>query len=179
MVSGSVLAAAVAVGVTTVGLSTTSGADTSPTVSQLDLTGPPDSSERFGEGVIVLANGNYVVTDSGFDLGGEADVGAVHLYDGTDNTIISTLHGTTAGDQVGGPLALPDGDFLVISWNWDLGTTADVGAITWVDGTTGLDGPVTTSNSLHGTSENDQVGQRVVELSDGNQIGRASCRDRV
>lgn len=38
-------------------------AETSPVVNQVDLTGPV-GSERFGEIVTVLPNGNYVVVDS-------------------------------------------------------------------------------------------------------------------
>ncbi len=48
--------------------------------AQVVVNGPADSGE-FGARVAVLANGNFVVTDPGFDAPGPiADVGAVYLY---------------------------------------------------------------------------------------------------
>ncbi len=131
-----------------------------PIVGQIDLTGPA-GSEDFGEQVLVLSNGNYVVIDDRFDDGGTADVGAVYLYDGMTDTVVSTLTGTTTGDRVGsgGVVEVGDSNFVVISPDWDNGAVTDVGAVTWVDGTTGVAGAVTTTNSLHGTTTGDQVGR--------------------
>jgi hypothetical protein len=48
--------------------------------AQIDIAGPLGSGE-FGKQVYLLPNGNFVVTDPGFDAsGGAADVGAVYLY---------------------------------------------------------------------------------------------------
>ena len=144
-------------------------ADASPVVAQQDLVGPAGST--FGERVLVLSNGNYVVVDSGFDAGAAADVGAVYLYDGVTDTVISTLVGTSAGDGVGsgGVFEVGASNFVVTSPFWDNGATADVGAVTFADGTTGITGAVTTTNSLHGTTTNDRVGNgSVTALSNGN-----------
>ncbi len=54
------------------------------------ITGPT-GSQFFGDTVMVLANGNFVVTDPGFDSATAVDVGAVYLYDGTTNAVISTF----------------------------------------------------------------------------------------
>jgi hypothetical protein len=45
---------------------------------QADLTGPFRSG-AFGSSVVVLPNGNFIVSDPGYD----AALGAVYLYDGT------------------------------------------------------------------------------------------------
>lgn len=42
------------------------------------LAGPADSG-LFGSRVTVLPNGNFVVTDPGYDLGAAANAGAVYL----------------------------------------------------------------------------------------------------
>ena len=69
---------------------------------QTDINGPAGSG-RFGTSVTVLPNGNFVVTDPYYDAPGPvADVGAVYLYNGATHALISTLTGSTAGDQVGG-----------------------------------------------------------------------------
>ncbi|MEM9515158.1 MAG: hypothetical protein AAGA42_09910 [Actinomycetota bacterium] len=136
------------------------------------LEGGP-GSELFGRSVAVLVNGNFVVADPGFDAGPLADVGAVYLYDGETERLISTLTGSTAGDRVGsgGLVPLPSGDFVVYSTGWDLGDVPDVGAVTFVDGVEGIDGPVTTANSLHGTTASDFVGfGPTVVLTNGNYV---------
>ncbi len=52
--------------------------------------------------------------------------------------------------------ALTNGNYVVASPNWDNGPIVDAGAVTWGDGTTGITGPVTTTNSLHGTTAGDR-----------------------
>jgi trimeric autotransporter adhesin len=149
------------------------GADGPPVATQLDLLGP-DGSERFGENVLVLSNGNFVVTDPGFDIEGATDVGAVHLYDGTTNQLISTLTGSTTDDRVGDrePIEVGDSNVVIESTDWDFGTVVDAGAVTWIDGTSGLDGIVSPANSLHGSSSDDRVGV-VTVLADGDYVVRS------
>ena len=80
---------------------------------QTDIVGPAGSGS-FGERVTVLPNGNIVVADPYYDSGSTTDVGAVYLYNGADGTLISTLTGFTAGDQVGhGIVVLSNGNFGV------------------------------------------------------------------
>ena len=143
--------------------------DVSPLVDQLDLQGPA-GSQAFGTQVVVLANGNYVVTDPLWDDGGVADVGAVYLYDGVTNTVISTLTGSTANDLVGnvGVTELTNGNYVVVSPFGDGASAVDVGAVTWGSGTTGF---VTKTNSLYGSTIFDKVGSDgVMALSNGNYV---------
>ena len=88
----------------------------------------------------------------------------------------NSLVGTTANDQVGsgvngGVLALSNGNYVVESPNWNNGAAAYAGAVTWGSGTAGVSGPVSATNSLVGTTANDQVGfSDVIALSNGNYV---------
>ena len=136
--------------------------------AQIDIPGPP-GSVSFGDQVHVLPNGNIVVVDLG---GPVANVGAVHLYD-PQGTLISTLTGGTTDDRVGFRIeVLPSGNFLVRSPDWD-NTAAgaiDAGAVTWVNGSTGLSGVVSPANSLVGTGFDERVGSNIAILSNGNYL---------
>ena len=81
--------------------------------SQTDIAGPAASS--FGSIVMVLPNGNIVVTAPSYSIpSGASNVGAVYLYDGATLGLISTLTGSTANDQVGngGITVLTNGNFV-------------------------------------------------------------------
>ena len=144
------------------------------------VVGPPGSS-LFGENVLVLSNGNYVVADPKFD-GPALETGAVYLYDGATNEIISTLTGSTANDYVGdgGITEVGESNFVIVSSSWDNGLADDAGAVTWVDGTTGLDGVVSPANSLVGSSSQDLIGlDGVTVLENGNYVVASSMWNRV
>jgi hypothetical protein len=55
---------------------------------------------------------------------------------GANPKLISTLTGSSAGDQVGNGTitVLPGGDNLLVSPNWANGGTAKAGAVTWCTG---------------------------------------------
>ena len=150
-------------------------AATTPT--KIDVVGPTGGG-TFGDGVLVLSNGNFVVTDSTFSTPTAAKVGAVHLYSGVDEHLISTLTGVQAGDQVGsgGVQEVGNNDFVVESSHWHNGAAVDAGAVTWASGTTGLNGIVTGTNSLVGAHTGDLVGtddngqQFVFVLNNGNYV---------
>lgn len=149
-----------------------------PVNYQYDIAPPPGASEQFGTNVMVLANGNVVLTDPGFDLGAASNVGAVFLYEGASlatppytPNLISTLTGSTTGDGVGSYiLRVGNGNFIVGSSMWDRGGVVDAGAVTWVDGEIGLDGEVSAANSLVGSTANDRVGVLAFVLPNGNYV---------
>jgi len=140
--------------------------------AQVVVNGPPGTA-AFGTTVTVLPNGNFVVTDPGFDAPGPiADVGAVFLYR-PDGVLISTLRGSTANDQVGGGgvTVLSNGNYVVRSTNWDNGAATDAGAATFGSGITGISGVVSPTNSLVGGSANDLVSNLgITALSNGNYV---------
>lgn len=137
--------------------------------AQTEILGPA-GSERFGEQVATLPNGNFIVTDPSFDLPGTVpvtNVGAVYLYNGTTRTLISRLTGSMENDGVGWVTVLPNGNFIVQSSSWH----GQIGAVTWCNGTTGCQGEVSEANSLVGAIPWNQVGlysSRV--LANGNYV---------
>jgi len=144
-----------------------------------EISGPP-GSQAFGSAVAILPNGNIVVTDPLFDLPGPVvDVGAVYLFDGTTLEEISRLTGSSPGDQVGnrGIVSLSTGNFVISSPDWDGPGAANAGAVTFVNGDTGLSGPVSASNSLVGSSTFDQIGMLVPAFPDGDYLVTSSSWD--
>jgi hypothetical protein len=128
--------------------------------------------------VTALTNGNYVVGSPLWDSGGLVDVGAVTWGSGTSGvtgavSAANSLVGSTASDQVGvtGVTALTNGNYVVTSHLWDNGAIADVGAVTWGSGTSGVTGAVSAANSLIGSTLADEVGiNGVTALTNGNYV---------
>ena len=138
-----------------------------------------NSGNGFGTSVLVLPSGNVAVTSPNDDAGG-SNAGAVYLFNGMTGSLISTLRGSSASDQVGstGLVQLTNGNYVVRSTNWDSGTVADVGAVTWGSGVLGVSGSVSSSNSLVGSTLNDNVGfNGVTALTNGNYVVRGTSWD--
>jgi len=131
----------------------------------------PAAGNQFGASVVALSTGNVVITSPSDDAGG-VDAGAVYLFSGSSGALISTLRGSTVGDQVGGGgvTALSNGNYVVLSQNWDNGAIANAGAVTWGSGTTGVNGTVSAANSLVGSTAGDFLGGFVRALSNGNYV---------
>jgi len=130
-------------------------------------------------GVTALTNGNYVVSSSYWSPDGTASSwGAITWGSGTAGiagtiSASNSLVGGTAGDFTGGGgvIALTNGNYIVSSPSWDLdGTHPNVGAVTWGDGTSGITGPVTVSNSLVGALGNSAWGSGLIALANGNYV---------
>jgi hypothetical protein len=170
------LTAIAMIGATCVASVVSTSAPAQAAIPSVDIVGPAGSG-RFGESLLVLPNGNFVVTDSGYDLPTATDVGAVYLFDGRTHQMISMLTGSTKDDRIGqfGAYVVGDSNFAVNSRNWDRptlgGPIVDAGAVTWFSGTTGVNGVVSAANSLVGTTANEQVGLYVpTVLKNGNYI---------
>lgn len=139
----------------------------------------PAGSQRFGNTVAVLPNGDFVVADpQAPGAGGIPQAGAVYHYR-PNGSLVATLRGASAGDQIGGSdligttgiFVLANGNYLVRSPRWDNGSAVDAGAVTFVRGDTGLEGVVSASNSLVGSSANDFIGfRRPLALANGNYL---------
>jgi hypothetical protein len=136
------------------------------------------AQDRVGnEEITVLTNGNYVTGTTFWDDGSTVNVGAVTFGSGTTGvsgnvTDTNSLVGLTLNDNVGssGVFALTNGNYVVSSSSWGDGATALLGAVTFGDGTTGVSGPISTVNSLKGTTFGDRVGNGVVALDNGNYV---------
>ena len=140
-------------------------------------------SDQIGTGVTALTNGNYVVRSTSWDNGAVVNAGAVTLGSGTTGvsgavSAANSLVGTTASDTVGTVTALTNGNYVVISNNWNNGAVADAGAVTWGSGTTGVVGAISAANSLVGTTASDAIGNPgVTALSNGNYVVRSFVWD--
>ena len=165
-----------AISTLTIGLFLVSGVS----AQNLDIAGPSGSG-GFGTQVTALPNGNIVVTDPAYDVGAVADAGAVHLYDGATGTLIATMTGAAANDNVGdgGVTVLSDGDFIIRSTKWDNGSFVDASALTRCSKTAGCPATITGFNSLVGTASGDNVGLGgVIVLTNGNYVVVSPYWDR-
>ncbi|KAA0131452.1 hypothetical protein FYZ48_25230 [Gimesia chilikensis] len=150
--------------------------------------GTKEDDHVGSDGIVALTNGNYVISSSQWDNGTIIDAGAVTFGDGTSGGMglvssTNSLVGSTADDRLGyhyysnrivTPLA--NGNYVVVSTDWDNGSIVDAGAVTFGDGTTGITGEITSTNSLIGAHEDDQLGgyqsgvSEVTALPNGNYL---------
>ena len=141
-------------------------------VSFSEFTDPnPAKGNGFGFQVVPLTNGNVVVSAPGDDAAAN-NAGAIYLFNGATGALISTLRGSSPGDQVGqgAIVALPNGNFVAASPNWDRDGIADAGAVTLVNGSTGLNGTPSAANSLVGSSVGDYIGGPVPYMGEVKSI---------
>ena len=137
------------------------------------------STNDASNGIIKkLSNGNYVVLNPVWNNGSVMDAGAVTWGSGTSGVrgVISaanSLVGSTSSDKVGFVFTeLSNGNFVIGSKDWDFNaTTKDVGAVTWVDGTRGITGTISATNSLVGGKASDAIGNGgITPLTNGNFV---------
>jgi len=115
--------------------------------------------------VLALANGHYVINSGRVDINGVGDAGASTWVNGSGPTTgtvsaANSLYGTTTMDRVAedGAVLLANGHYVVRSQQWDNGAVVNAGAVTFGNGGSGITGPVSSANSLVGSSANDNVG---------------------
>lgn len=139
-------------------------------------------------GIVALVNGNYVVCTPSWDFPGSTGtfyerVGAATWGNGTTGisgpiTSLNSLVGSTKGNNVATQaVPLKNGNYVVVSPQWDENEVSNVGAVTWGDGAYGTVGIVSSSNSLVGSSRLDAVGTKVVPLTNGNYVVRSDYWD--
>ncbi|MFZ4525347.1 MAG: MBG domain-containing protein [Chlorobium sp.] len=131
----------------------------------------PAEGDQHGSGNIVeLLNGNIIVA-SPLDDFVAIDAGAVRLYK-PDGTLLSMLSGSSANDLVGEKVTALNGNnnAVTITQKWSNTGVAGVGAITWIDGTTGVSGSVSETNSLIGSTLNDGTLATLTTLTNGNYV---------
>ncbi len=132
--------------------------------------------DQIGNSITPLSNGNYVIGSPNWDNGSSDAAGAATLVDGSTGFInltaqvggtVSTtnsLVGTRTNDRVGEHITtLANGNYVVSSPAWSNGAATYAGAVTFGNATTGIAGPVTATNSLVGSRNNDSVGAYTVQ----------------
>ena len=158
--------------------------DTNASCQPLSLTSlsdaNPSEGDQHGSGNIVeLPNGNIIVA-SPFDDFVATDAGAVRLYK-PDGTLLSVLTGSTANDQAGKQVKalIGNNNAVTSTSNWSNEGTAGIGAVTWIDGTTGISGSISPDNSLVGSTANDGVGTSITVLMNGNYVTSTGYWDKI
>jgi len=143
------------------------------TISAVNSLVGASSADGVGSnGVTALSNGNYLVLSPSW----QNSRGAATWGNGTTGvagtiSVGNSLVGSTSTDNVGvGATALPNGNYVVRSPNWDNGGINDAGAATWGDGGSGVTGSVSAANSLVGSASSDGVGGSVAALPNGNYV---------
>jgi hypothetical protein len=123
--------------------------------------------------IVALPNGNFVV-NSGKWNGNRGAVTWVDGIKGISDTVsaANSLIGDNVNDYVGtGITVLPNGNYVVLSANW----RGTYGAVTFGNGTVGINGVLSSANSLVGSYPNDRVGvgnnlRGPTVLSNGNYV---------
>lgn len=147
--------------------------DTTGTFPQFNLVDPNSGTgSGFGTVITPLQNGNIVVVKTNDEFIANTNT-VLYLYNGHTGALISTLRAwvTSGFPGFAEVVELNNSNFVVRCPGWGDSPVFTRGAVTWVNGTTGLSGTVNDSNSLVGTSSLDQVGSnRIVVLKNGNYV---------
>jgi hypothetical protein len=141
------------------------------------LVGSSANDQVGSGGVTTVGTTTYVIRSPLWDNGAATDAGAVSFGSTTfiNVGVVSannSLVGSSANDQVGSVAINMIGTaaFVVRSPLWDNGSATDAGAVTFGTSSYGFGvGQVSTTNSLVGSSANDQVGSGGI-----NTIGTAA-----
>lgn len=100
-----------------------------------EIRGADVGATRFGNNIIALDNGNFVVGSSDSDSAGLNDNGFIGLFDGA-GALLASVVGDNDGDEFGLNLvALENGRFLAANSNDDVDGLADAGSIIFFDST--------------------------------------------
>jgi len=142
-----------------------------------DVGASADGDALGDRGLVRLTNGNAVVSSAQWNSPTAAHAGAATFID-KDTGIVgnvsaaNSLVGSTDSDfvAIGGAIALANGNYVVVSPNWNRGTAAQAGAVTWGDGHSGIQGPVSIANSLVGNVGDILGFTGVTALSNGNYV---------
>jgi len=150
------------------------------------LVGTQTDDQVGSGGIIVLSNGNYLVSSPRWANGAAARAGAVTWGSGTSGvsgpvSATNSLVGSQTDDIVGTTAfggssitALSGGGYVVNSPYWSNGAAYQAGAVTWGNGASGTSGVISAANSLVGSQNFETVGaQGVIALSNGNYVVRS------
>jgi len=146
-------------------------------ISTLTGSTPGDRVGSFG--IVVLSNGNFVISSPSWDNGGAVDAGAFTWASGSTGVsgVVSasnSIVGSSSNDgQASRPPVLPlsNGNYVVYLSSWDNAGISDAGAVRWCSGTGGCLGAMSAANALVGSTPGDQVGNPAPQaLNNGNYV---------
>ena len=100
-------------------------------------------------------------------------VGVLDWCQSSANSLVGSTDGDTVGmlDHTNLVVALKNGNYIVASPHWSSGAVAFAGAVTFGNGSIGTVGGVTSTNSLIGAHQYDEIGVGgIAALDDGNYV---------
>ncbi|MEP4545519.1 MAG: hypothetical protein ABJ000_05010 [Saccharospirillum sp.] len=142
------------------------GGGNSPSSGSM-LTDPtPGDDDGFGSQVVILDNGNIVITDPG-DSSVADNNGAVHLYDADTRDLIDSIYGDSSNDRIGlGGVTALGNNYIITSESDDDGALTDAGSVRLMNGETGAQ-----INAVFGSEAGDFLGfGGVTVLANGNYV---------
>jgi len=147
------------------------GGTTQPSItfSSYELLDPtPGAGDQFGQKIIILPNGNIVVSDPG-DSSIATNNGAVHLFNPVTQELIASIYGDNAEDRLGsdsGIYALPNNNFVIASPVDNENGVIDAGTVKLINGETGIQ----IGSTISGETENDRIGGGIIVLTNNNFV---------
>ena len=128
-----------------------------------------DVDDRLGsEGIVALANDNFLIVSTNDDVAGITDAGSIRLINGSTGEQINMISGDNANDQLGSDTVtqLNNGNYVIVSIQDDVSGVVDAGSVRLMDGSTG--DPIST---IVGEDDNDRIGSKgIAELGNGNFV---------
>jgi len=151
------------------------GGATTASITSFELLDPtPGVGDKFGQLVVILSNGNIVVSDPN-DSSVAANNGAVHLYNPVTQMLIASIYGDDANDQVGlGSItALANGNFVLAAPVDNLPGVAGAGTVRLINGVSGAQ----IGSTIAGDDPADGMGFIVTALANDNFVIAAPLDD--
>lgn len=138
----------------------------------------PGISHNFGEHILILRNGNILVSDWGDGTNGTSS-GAAHLFNGNNGEIIASYYGDQPNDGLaaGQLQEVGDDNFIIVLPVDDHAGITNAGSITLYDSNSG----VQVGNKIAGDDAEDSIGmgdtplsKRITVLDNGNFVVAAT-----
>jgi hypothetical protein len=132
------------------------------------------AGDQVGSRVFALSGARFAIISPFEDVSGVADRGTLRIVDGTSGTVLMSLSGDLAGDELGGgtsnfsaesSILLPDGRLILASPAVDNSSHVDVGSLTVVD-TTNLQ----VLSTIYGDNDGDKLGFDGIEVVSGSRL---------
>lgn len=101
--------------------------------------GDQDNDNLGSDGVLPLANGNFVISSNQDDVNGIINSGSVMLINGLNGEVIKKFRGKKNEDRIsiGGTVTFTNSDFAFISDLEDVGSIESAGTVRFVNGSSG------------------------------------------
>jgi len=146
-------------------------------ITDLELRDPVScAGDSFGQSVVVLSNGNVVVSDPN-DSSKKIENGAVHLYEPATQKLIASFFGSSEEEELGwyAVTALSNNNFVINSPFRNVDGKKRAGAVILVDGNTGTQ----IGETLSGNSDRSFLGLNGIFALSNNNFVIASSGDNV